>query len=118
MFKIENGREQFWQWDINQKLIVEDATIKEVHFCNRSNECALTVEVKDGIELIDYSNVVKLHPAGNDIDITKPFTFTINLIVLYIFSFLVSQSRHLGKVNIFSMKTTQCTSIISSKDVV
>lgn len=40
-----------------------------IHKAAKTEEIELTVEVKDGIELIDYSNVVKLHPAGNDIDI-------------------------------------------------
>lgn len=34
MFKIYDGREKFYQWDINRKLIVNDNTIKEVHFAN------------------------------------------------------------------------------------
>ena len=32
MFKIYDGREQFYQWDLDRKLIVEDAAITEVHF--------------------------------------------------------------------------------------
>lgn len=34
MFRIYNGRDEFWQWDLNQKLIVDDNTCCEVHFCN------------------------------------------------------------------------------------
>ena len=56
MFKILNGREHFWQWDINQKLLVEDATIKEVHFCNRTENCSLVVEVKNGVA--DVPNIL------------------------------------------------------------
>ena len=49
MFKILDGREQFYQWDLNRKLLVQDASITEVHFCNRTEECSLVVEVVDGI---------------------------------------------------------------------
>ena len=49
MFKIYDGREHFWQWDLNQKLIVEDPEINEVHFCNRTDDCSLVVEVVDGL---------------------------------------------------------------------
>ena len=49
MFKILDGREQFYQWDINRKLLVQDASITEVHFCNRTEECSLVVEVVDGV---------------------------------------------------------------------
>lgn len=56
MFKILNDREHFWQWDVNQKLVISDPTIKEVHFCNRTDDCALTVEVKDG--LVDVPNIL------------------------------------------------------------
>lgn len=45
MFKILDGRSQFYQWDLDRKLIVEDASIKEVHFCNRTDECSLVCEV-------------------------------------------------------------------------
>lgn len=35
IFKIYDGRTNFWQWDTGQKLIVLDDTITEVHFSNR-----------------------------------------------------------------------------------
>lgn len=35
IFKIYDGRANFWQWDRGQKLIVLDETITEVHFSNR-----------------------------------------------------------------------------------
>lgn len=34
MFRIYDGRNEFYQWDTNQKLIVEDSSIVEVHFAN------------------------------------------------------------------------------------
>lgn len=35
IFKIYDGRTNFWQWDTGQKLIVLDDSITEVHFSNR-----------------------------------------------------------------------------------
>ena len=35
LFKIYDGRNYFWQWDTNQKLIVLDDTVDEVHFFNK-----------------------------------------------------------------------------------
>lgn len=49
MFKIRDGREYFYQWDLDRELIVNDSTIKEVHYCNRTDDCSLVVEVKNGI---------------------------------------------------------------------
>lgn len=49
MFKIRDGREHFYQWDLDRELIVDDLTIKEVHYCNRTDECSLVVDVIDGI---------------------------------------------------------------------
>lgn len=36
MFKIYDGRTNFWQWDRKQKLIVLDESITQVHFSNRN----------------------------------------------------------------------------------
>lgn len=36
IFKIYDGRTNFWQWDRKQKLIVLDETITQVHFSNRN----------------------------------------------------------------------------------
>lgn len=36
IFKIYDGRTNFWQWDKKQKLIVLDETITQVHFSNRN----------------------------------------------------------------------------------
>ena len=64
MFKILDGREYFYQWDLNQKLIVEDDSINEVHFSNRTDGCSLVVEVDElrqasvpNILLQDYWNI-------------------------------------------------------------
>lgn len=34
MFSIYDGRKQFYQWDTDRKLIINDKTISEVHFAN------------------------------------------------------------------------------------
>lgn len=60
MFKIYDGRERFYQWDLDRKLIVEDATIEEVHFCNRTDNCSLVCETytEDGITLVNVPNIL------------------------------------------------------------
>ena len=60
MFKIQNGRDSFYQWDLNQKLIVSDQTITEVHFCNGTDNCSLVVDVyeQDGARLADVPNIL------------------------------------------------------------
>ena len=60
MFKIHDGREHFYQWDIDRKLIVEDSAITQVHFCNRTDDCSLVCEtyVKDGMTLVDVPNIL------------------------------------------------------------
>ena len=58
MFKIFNNREHFFQWDLNQKLIVEDKTIKQVHYCNRTGDYSLPVECYelDGLWVAEVPN--------------------------------------------------------------
>lgn len=60
MFRIYDGRTFFYQWDTNRKLIVDDKTITEVHFCNRTDECSLICEVyNDGsLRLVDVPNIL------------------------------------------------------------
>ena len=60
MFTIYDGREKFFQWDKDRKLIVEDAEITEVHFCNRTDECSLVCEtyVEDGLTLVNVPNIL------------------------------------------------------------
>lgn len=45
IFKIYDGRTNFWQWDTNQKLIVLDESITEVHFSNRDMNHSITRNV-------------------------------------------------------------------------
>lgn len=46
MFTLQDGREHFYQWDINRQIIVSDPTVTEVHFCNKTDTCSLVVEVE------------------------------------------------------------------------
>lgn len=50
IFKIHDGRTNFWQWDKKQKLLVLDETITEVHFSNRNMTHSIKrdVYIKDG----------------------------------------------------------------------
>ena len=78
MFKILDGREYFYQWDLDRKLIVEDSSIKQVHFCNRFGNCSLiraTYEV-EGVTVVDVPNIIlqesfNLYVYGYDINYTK-----------------------------------------------
>lgn len=60
MFKIENGKLSFYQWDINQRLIIEEPSITEVHFCNRASDCSLVCEVYEegGKRFVNVPNVL------------------------------------------------------------
>lgn len=60
MFIIEDGRDSFYQWDINRRLIVRDNSITEVHFCNRTDSCSLVVEVyeENGSRYADVPNIL------------------------------------------------------------
>lgn len=78
MFKIYDGRSQFYQWDLDRKLIVEDASINEVHFCNRTDDCSLVCEVynEKGLRLVNVPNVLlqdnwRINVYGYDKNYTK-----------------------------------------------
>ena len=62
MFRIADGRKSFYQWDINRQIIVEDYSIQEVHFCNKTDDCSLVVEVYadslDGELKADVPNIL------------------------------------------------------------
>lgn len=61
MFEIVGGRKSFFQWDLNQKLAVFDDSITEVHFCNKSADCALVCEVyndEGGARVVDVPNIL------------------------------------------------------------
>lgn len=60
MFRLEDGREQFYQWDSNRRLIIEDSSINEVHYCNKTDNCSLVTEVyeENGIFYSDVPNIL------------------------------------------------------------
>jgi hypothetical protein len=60
IFKIYDGRTNFWQWDTKQKLIVLDERITEVHYSNRDMNHSITRQVyeKDGIRLCNIPDIV------------------------------------------------------------
>ena len=60
MFIIQDGRKEFYQWDLDRKLIVSDGSIKEVHFCNKTDSCSLIREtyIVDGVCLVDVPNIL------------------------------------------------------------
>lgn len=58
MFHIYDGRQKFYQWDTDRKLIVNDKTITQVHFanclCTDARKCETYTE--DGLLLVDVPN--------------------------------------------------------------
>lgn len=64
MFYIEDGRSHFWQWDTDCRLVVENPSIKEVHFCNRTDSCSLVCEVYfhdddfGGLYVVNVPNII------------------------------------------------------------
>lgn len=60
IFKIYDGRTSFWQWDINQKLIVLDQSITEVHFSNKDVNYSVVEQVykKEGLRLCNVPDVL------------------------------------------------------------
>lgn len=62
MFTILDGRKHFFQWDLNRKIIVADETVTEVHFCNRTDDCALVCKVyldaQQAVRVADVPNIL------------------------------------------------------------
>ena len=60
MFEILDGRQEFYQWDLDRKLIVNDESITQVHFCNRTDDCSLVCEVYEleGKRVADVPNIL------------------------------------------------------------
>lgn len=78
LFKIYDGRSQFYQWDLDRKIIVNDDTINQVHFCNRTDDCSLVCEVyeMDGLRVADVPNILlqddwRINVYGYDHSYTK-----------------------------------------------
>ena len=65
LFKIYDGRNYFWQWDVDQKLIVLDDTVDEVYFSNRDMVHAIVKEVctdKDGLRVCNVPDALLTLP--------------------------------------------------------
>ena len=61
IFKIYDGRTNFWQWDTGQKLIVLDDSVTEVHFSNRDMEHSKRKQVykdKDGVRVVHIPDLL------------------------------------------------------------
>lgn len=60
MFTLHDNRAQLYQWDLDRKVIVNDANICEVHFCNRTSDCSLVVEPYklDNVIVADIPNIL------------------------------------------------------------
>ena len=61
IFKIYDGRTNFWQWDTKQKLIVLDERVTEVRFSNRNMEHSKRRPVytdKDGLRICNVPDVL------------------------------------------------------------
>ena len=61
IFKIYDGRTNFWQWDTKQKLIVLDERITEVRFSNRNMEHSKRRPVytdNDGVRICNVPDIL------------------------------------------------------------
>lgn len=60
IFKIYDGRTNFWQWDTGQKLIVLDDSITEVHFSNRDMNHSITRNVYEyeGMRVCNIPDII------------------------------------------------------------
>lgn len=81
MFSIYDGRTQFYQWDLDRKLVVNDPTIEKVHFCNRTGSCSLVrcVYEVNGKFFVDVPNIIlqesyRVNVYGFDANYTKHST--------------------------------------------
>jgi hypothetical protein len=61
MFKLIDELDGFYQWDLDRIIIVEDDTVNQVHFSNRTSEISLVVDVltnEDGTRYAPVPNVL------------------------------------------------------------
>ena len=60
MLRRENGLDYFFQWDYNQRLIVDDKDISEVHFCNKITDCSYVCETytENEVLLVNVPNIL------------------------------------------------------------
>lgn len=86
MLKIEDGRLSFYQWDLNQRLVIDNPSIIEVHYTNAFTSPALVCEVyeEDGIRYANVPNIllqtdwtIKAYGCCNDY-VIEAETFIIN----------------------------------------
>lgn len=65
IFKIYDGRTNFWQWDKNQKLIVLDESITEVRFSNKNMTHSIPENVytdRNGLRVCNVPDVLLTIP--------------------------------------------------------
>lgn len=65
LFKIYGNRNYFWQWDTNQKIIVLDDTVDQVHFSNKDMAHAISQDVydyHDNLRVCDVPDVLLMLP--------------------------------------------------------
>ena len=56
--KLLDGRGSFYQWDHDQKLLVEDARVEQLHFSAEENALVCPVYEKDGLRIADVPNIL------------------------------------------------------------
>ena len=78
MFKIYDGRDKFYQWDLDRQLIIDDPTVTQVHFSNRTDDSSLVCEVyqQDGLNLVNVPNILlqedwRINVYAYDVNYTK-----------------------------------------------
>lgn len=78
LFSILDGRAKFYQWDLDRKVVVDDESINQVHFCNRTDECSLVCDVYylNGKRVANVPNVLlqtdwRINVYGYDKNYTK-----------------------------------------------
>lgn len=59
-FKIYDGRATFWQWDLEQKIVVPEGMADEVHFSNEKHTQAPVCDVYElnGVRLVNVPNIM------------------------------------------------------------
>lgn len=50
--KLADGRGELYQWDTGRKVVIDDETVKQVHYQNRFYGRTIDVDVPDGVAII------------------------------------------------------------------
>jgi hypothetical protein len=60
MFYLQDKSKELWQWDSNRTLIVDNSSIVEVHFSNKSMSHALVCQVRkeNNTHIVDIPNIL------------------------------------------------------------